>query len=162
MTFTDAMRSKARLSITGSSGENGRVLTPDFSHPPDFPRVPYLRPGLPMSLSMTDLSWPLPHSALQPIRSQRAAGQLHINPSRFSEDWTSFPPSSLIGQTALGWWCHHSSPLISPGKWKQPTTAHLSISIVTSSDSSTRDFSCIRRDFIKQVDQLHRGNNYIF
>uniref|UniRef100_A0A8C7L0Q3 Glutamate receptor n=1 Tax=Oncorhynchus kisutch TaxID=8019 RepID=A0A8C7L0Q3_ONCKI len=56
MTFTDAMRSKARLSITGSSGENGRVLTPDFSHPPDFPRVPYLRPGLPMSLSMTDLS----------------------------------------------------------------------------------------------------------
>uniref|UniRef100_A0A8L0DPF3 Glutamate receptor n=1 Tax=Oncorhynchus mykiss TaxID=8022 RepID=A0A8L0DPF3_ONCMY len=56
MTFTDAMRSKARLSITGSSGENGRVLTPDFSHPSDFPRVPYLRPGLPMSLSMTDLS----------------------------------------------------------------------------------------------------------
>uniref|UniRef100_A0A6Q2X2D9 Glutamate receptor n=1 Tax=Esox lucius TaxID=8010 RepID=A0A6Q2X2D9_ESOLU len=56
MTFTDALRSKARLSITGSSGENGRVLTPDFSHPPDFPRLPYLRPGLPMSLSMTDLS----------------------------------------------------------------------------------------------------------
>nr|XP_046255374.1 glutamate receptor 2-like isoform X2 [Scatophagus argus] len=44
MKFTDAMRSKARLSITGSTGENGRVP------------VAYLRPGLPMSLSMTDLS----------------------------------------------------------------------------------------------------------
>ena len=29
MTFTEAMRNKARLSITGSVGENGRVLTPD-------------------------------------------------------------------------------------------------------------------------------------
>lgn len=46
MKFTDAMRSKARLSITGSTSENGRVP------------VAYLRPGLPMSLSMTDLSWP--------------------------------------------------------------------------------------------------------
>ncbi|XP_037832009.1 glutamate receptor 2-like isoform X2 [Kryptolebias marmoratus] len=44
MKFTDAMRSKARLSITGSTSENGRVP------------VAYLRPGLPMSLSMTDLS----------------------------------------------------------------------------------------------------------
>uniref|UniRef100_A0A0F8BJC3 Glutamate receptor 2 n=1 Tax=Larimichthys crocea TaxID=215358 RepID=A0A0F8BJC3_LARCR len=44
MKFTDAMRSKARLSITGSASENGRVP------------VAYLRPGLPMSLSMTDLS----------------------------------------------------------------------------------------------------------
>lgn len=44
MKFTDAMRSKARLSITGSTSENGRVP------------VAYLRPGLSMSLSMTDLS----------------------------------------------------------------------------------------------------------
>uniref|UniRef100_A0A3B3ZQA7 Glutamate receptor n=1 Tax=Periophthalmus magnuspinnatus TaxID=409849 RepID=A0A3B3ZQA7_9GOBI len=44
LSFTDAMRSKARLSITGSTGENGRVP------------VSYLRPGLPMSLSMTHLS----------------------------------------------------------------------------------------------------------
>lgn len=44
MKFTDAMRSKARLSITGSTSENGRVP------------VAYLRPGLPMSLSMTDMS----------------------------------------------------------------------------------------------------------
>lgn len=29
LTFTEAMRNKARLSITGSVGENGRVLTPD-------------------------------------------------------------------------------------------------------------------------------------
>lgn len=52
MKFTDAMRSKARLSITGSTGENGRVP------------VAYLRPGLPMSLSMTDLSWPDPCQCL--------------------------------------------------------------------------------------------------
>lgn len=50
--FTDAMRSKARLSITGSTSENGRVP------------VAYLRPGLPMSLSMTDLSWPRPSQCL--------------------------------------------------------------------------------------------------
>lgn len=52
MKFTDAMRSKARLSITGSTSENGRVP------------VAYLRPGLPMSLSMTDLSWPCPSQCL--------------------------------------------------------------------------------------------------
>lgn len=52
MKFTDAMRSKARLSITGSTSENGRVP------------VAYLRPGLPMSLSMTDLSWPRPSQCL--------------------------------------------------------------------------------------------------
>lgn len=45
MTFTDAMRSKARLSITGPTSENGCVP------------VAYLHPGLPMSLSMTDPSW---------------------------------------------------------------------------------------------------------
>ncbi|KAK0151195.1 Glutamate receptor 2 [Merluccius polli] len=44
MTFTDAMRSKARLSITGPTSENGCVP------------VAYLHPGLPMSLSMTDPS----------------------------------------------------------------------------------------------------------
>lgn len=53
MKFTDAMRSKARLSITGSTSENGRVP------------VAYLRPGLPMSLSMTDLSWPRPSQCLK-------------------------------------------------------------------------------------------------
>uniref|UniRef100_A0A8C2I7Y5 Glutamate receptor n=1 Tax=Cyprinus carpio TaxID=7962 RepID=A0A8C2I7Y5_CYPCA len=30
VTFSDAMRSKARLSITGSTGENGRVMSPEF------------------------------------------------------------------------------------------------------------------------------------
>ncbi|KQL60366.1 hypothetical protein AAES_07845 [Amazona aestiva] len=29
LTFSEAIRNKARLSITGSVGENGRVLTPD-------------------------------------------------------------------------------------------------------------------------------------
>lgn len=29
LSFSEAMRNKARLSITGSVGENGRVLTPD-------------------------------------------------------------------------------------------------------------------------------------
>ena len=48
MTFTEAMRSKARLSITGPTSENGCVP------------VAYLHPGLPMSLSMTDPSWPRP------------------------------------------------------------------------------------------------------
>uniref|UniRef100_A0A8C1P6B8 Glutamate receptor n=1 Tax=Cyprinus carpio TaxID=7962 RepID=A0A8C1P6B8_CYPCA len=54
MTFTDAMRSKARLSITGSTGENGRVLTPDFSKA--VHAVPYLRPGMAMPLSVSELS----------------------------------------------------------------------------------------------------------
>uniref|UniRef100_A0AAR2K4K1 Glutamate receptor n=1 Tax=Pygocentrus nattereri TaxID=42514 RepID=A0AAR2K4K1_PYGNA len=54
MTFTDAMRSKARLSITGSTGENGRVLTPDFSKA--VHAVPYMRPGMAMPLNMSELS----------------------------------------------------------------------------------------------------------
>lgn len=54
MTFTDAMRSKARLSITGSTGENGRVLTPDFSKA--VHAVPYLRPGIAMPVSVSELS----------------------------------------------------------------------------------------------------------
>ncbi|KAG7256829.1 hypothetical protein CRUP_016172, partial [Coryphaenoides rupestris] len=41
MTLGDAMRSKARVSITGSSGENGRVLTPDFPK-----GAPYGRPEM--------------------------------------------------------------------------------------------------------------------
>ncbi|KAM7112102.1 glutamate receptor 2 isoform X3 [Mycteria americana] len=39
MTLNDAMRSKARLSITGSTGENGRVMTPEF--PKAVHAVPY-------------------------------------------------------------------------------------------------------------------------
>uniref|UniRef100_A0A8C9SYZ3 Glutamate receptor n=1 Tax=Scleropages formosus TaxID=113540 RepID=A0A8C9SYZ3_SCLFO len=54
VTFTDAMRSKARLSITGSIGENGRVMTPDF--PKAVHAVPYMRPGMGMNVSLTDLS----------------------------------------------------------------------------------------------------------
>lgn len=49
------MRNKARLSITGSTGENGRVITPDF--PDAVHAVPYVRPGMGMNVSMTDLSW---------------------------------------------------------------------------------------------------------
>ncbi|PKU47453.1 hypothetical protein llap_2276 [Limosa lapponica baueri] len=40
MTLNDAMRSKARLSITGSTGENGRVMTPEF--PKAVHAVPYV------------------------------------------------------------------------------------------------------------------------
>uniref|UniRef100_A0ABI7X3J6 Glutamate receptor n=1 Tax=Felis catus TaxID=9685 RepID=A0ABI7X3J6_FELCA len=40
MTLSDAMRNKARLSITGSTGENGRVMTPEF--PKAVHAVPYL------------------------------------------------------------------------------------------------------------------------
>ncbi|MBZ3886692.1 Glutamate receptor 2 [Sciurus carolinensis] len=39
MTLSDAMRNKARLSITGSTGENGRVMTPEF--PKAVHAVPY-------------------------------------------------------------------------------------------------------------------------
>ncbi|XP_071412254.1 glutamate receptor 2 isoform X4 [Pithys albifrons albifrons] len=54
MTLNDAMRSKARLSITGSTGENGRVLTPEF--PKAVHAVPYVSPGMGMNVSVTDLS----------------------------------------------------------------------------------------------------------
>ncbi|XP_060234457.1 glutamate receptor 2 isoform X1 [Meriones unguiculatus] len=40
MTLSDAMRNKARLSITGSTGENGRVMTPEF--PKAVHAVPYV------------------------------------------------------------------------------------------------------------------------
>uniref|UniRef100_A0ABI7X2A6 Glutamate receptor n=1 Tax=Felis catus TaxID=9685 RepID=A0ABI7X2A6_FELCA len=41
MTLSDAMRNKARLSITGSTGENGRVMTPEF--PKAVHAVPYFQ-----------------------------------------------------------------------------------------------------------------------
>lgn len=55
MTFGDAMRNKARLSITGSTGENGRVMTPEF--PKAVHAVPYVRPDMGLNVSLTDLSW---------------------------------------------------------------------------------------------------------
>ncbi len=55
VTFSDAMRSKARLSITGSTGENGRVMSPEF--PKAVHAVPFVRPGVGMNVSLTDLSW---------------------------------------------------------------------------------------------------------
>ncbi|XP_075277738.1 glutamate receptor 2 isoform X5 [Opisthocomus hoazin] len=54
LTLYDAMRSKARLSITGSTGENGRVMTPEF--PKAVHAVPYVSPGMGMNVSVTDLS----------------------------------------------------------------------------------------------------------
>ncbi|XP_027738641.1 glutamate receptor 2 isoform X4 [Empidonax traillii] len=54
MTLNDAKRSKARLSITGSTGENGRVMTPEF--PKAVHAVPYVSPGMGMNVSVTDLS----------------------------------------------------------------------------------------------------------
>ncbi|CAI5784178.1 glutamate receptor 2 isoform X2 [Podarcis muralis] len=53
MILNDAMRSKARLSITGSTGENGRVMTPEF--PKAVHAVPYVSPGMGMNVSVTDL-----------------------------------------------------------------------------------------------------------
>ena len=55
MTLNDALRSEARLSITGSTGENGRVMTPEF--PKAVHAVPYVSPGVRMNVSVTDLSW---------------------------------------------------------------------------------------------------------
>ncbi|KAI4557662.1 hypothetical protein MJT46_019946 [Ovis ammon polii x Ovis aries] len=54
MTLNDALRSEARLSITGSTGENGRVMTPEF--PKAVHAVPYVSPGMRMNVSVTDLS----------------------------------------------------------------------------------------------------------
>ncbi|XP_054941755.1 glutamate receptor 2 isoform X3 [Physeter macrocephalus] len=42
MTLNDAMRSEERLSVTGSTGENGRVMTPEFPkavHAVPYPRI---------------------------------------------------------------------------------------------------------------------------
>ncbi|XP_072112085.1 glutamate receptor 2b isoform X5 [Mobula birostris] len=54
MTLGDAMRSEARLSITGSTGENGQVMTPEF--PKAVHAVPYVRPGMGLNVSVTDFS----------------------------------------------------------------------------------------------------------
>ncbi|XP_004382091.1 glutamate receptor 2 isoform X1 [Trichechus manatus latirostris] len=54
MTLSDAVRNKARLSIAGSTGENGRVITPDF--PKAVHAVPYVSPGMGMNVSVTGLS----------------------------------------------------------------------------------------------------------
>ncbi|TRY89055.1 hypothetical protein DNTS_015165, partial [Danionella cerebrum] len=54
VTFSDAMRNKARLSITGSTGENGRVMSPEF--PKAVHAVPFVRPGVGLNVSLSDLS----------------------------------------------------------------------------------------------------------
>ncbi|KAM6946393.1 glutamate receptor 4a [Aplochiton taeniatus] len=48
LTFSEAMRNKARLSITGSVGENGRVLTPDCPKAVHAGHAPLGHPGLSM------------------------------------------------------------------------------------------------------------------
>ncbi|KAI1893940.1 hypothetical protein AGOR_G00128820 [Albula goreensis] len=54
LTFTEAMRNKARLSITGSVGENGRVLTPDC------PKAVHSGPSLRQSSGLAVVSSDLP------------------------------------------------------------------------------------------------------
>ncbi|XP_061047758.1 glutamate receptor 2 isoform X1 [Eubalaena glacialis] len=54
MTLNDAMRNEERLSVTGSTGENGRVMTPEF--PKAVHAVPYVSPGMRMNVSVTDIS----------------------------------------------------------------------------------------------------------
>ncbi|KAL4647058.1 glutamate receptor 4 isoform X3 [Arapaima gigas] len=54
LTFTEAMRNKARLSITGSVGENGRVLTPDC------PKAVHAGPPLRHSAGLAVVSADLP------------------------------------------------------------------------------------------------------
>ncbi|KAA8594197.1 hypothetical protein FQN60_005031, partial [Etheostoma spectabile] len=46
LSFSEAMRNKARLSITGSMGENGRVLTPDCPKAVHAGHVSLRHPGL--------------------------------------------------------------------------------------------------------------------
>lgn len=48
------MRKEARLSISGSTGGNGPVLTPAF--PKAVHAAPYVSPGMGMNVSVTDLS----------------------------------------------------------------------------------------------------------
>ncbi|XP_059553692.1 glutamate receptor 2 isoform X7 [Myotis daubentonii] len=48
MILSDALRNKARLSITGSTGENGGVTTPEF--PKAVHAVPYVSPGMGMNV----------------------------------------------------------------------------------------------------------------
>ncbi|XP_036914175.1 glutamate receptor 2 isoform X1 [Sturnira hondurensis] len=50
MILSDAMRNKARLSITGSTGDNGRVMTPEF--PKAVHAVPYVSPGMGMNVGV--------------------------------------------------------------------------------------------------------------
>ncbi|XP_007461936.1 PREDICTED: glutamate receptor 2 isoform X1 [Lipotes vexillifer] len=54
MTLNDAMRREERLSVTGSTRENGRVMTPEF--PKAVHAVPYVSPGMRMNVSVTDIS----------------------------------------------------------------------------------------------------------
>ncbi|GCB61439.1 hypothetical protein scyTo_0009338, partial [Scyliorhinus torazame] len=53
LTFSEAMRNKARLSITGSVGENGRVLTPDCSK--SVHTVPTIRQNPGLAIVASDL-----------------------------------------------------------------------------------------------------------
>uniref|UniRef100_A0A4W3JQ31 Glutamate receptor n=1 Tax=Callorhinchus milii TaxID=7868 RepID=A0A4W3JQ31_CALMI len=53
LTFSEAMRNKARLSITGSVGENGRVLTPDC--PKAVHTVPTIRQNPGLAIVASDL-----------------------------------------------------------------------------------------------------------
>uniref|UniRef100_H3CE37 Uncharacterized protein n=1 Tax=Tetraodon nigroviridis TaxID=99883 RepID=H3CE37_TETNG len=46
LSFSEAMRNKARLSITGSVGENGRVLTPDCPKAVHADHASLRHPGL--------------------------------------------------------------------------------------------------------------------
>nr|XP_058922411.1 glutamate receptor 2 isoform X1 [Kogia breviceps] len=54
VTLNEAMSSEERLSVTGSTGENGRVMTPEF--PKAVHAVPYVSPGMRMNVSVTDIS----------------------------------------------------------------------------------------------------------
>ncbi|KAM4810567.1 glutamate receptor 2 isoform 1-T1 [Rhinophrynus dorsalis] len=51
ISLSDVMRNKARLSITGSTGENGHIMTPAFPK-----AVHAVSPGMRMNVSVTDLS----------------------------------------------------------------------------------------------------------
>lgn len=90
MTFGDAMRNKARLSVTGSTGENGRVMTPEF--PKAVHAVPYVRPDMGLNVSLTDLSWSMRN--------------FWVPYSGFNIPFfLSFPPSFCSGTFSVSiWW----------------------------------------------------------
>lgn len=97
VTFSDAMRSKARLSITGSTGENGRVMSPEF--PKAVHAVPFVRPGVGMNVSLTDLSWW--------IRTCRVPYTMVFNRAHSILFPVAFSPISLVWMEDGGLiWCH--------------------------------------------------------
>lgn len=104
LTFTEAMRNKARLSITGSVGENGRVLTPDC--PKAVHSGPSLRQSSGLALVSSDLPWK--PKTLKCLKLHKTAKQTTEN-RPYSNDATKLSnrADKVDFERNLGpWWLH--------------------------------------------------------